>query len=130
MANFFRFKKLPKNSLPNQAGNRRAHFHLRTALQNQYRHVRRRLDGRIIASSGESETIQKLNQRNIADYCTTMTKFWVAAPIRSVLVESTFSLPQVSVFSSRVRTFRSMRAATTTSTWPATSGVPESMPVA
>jgi len=31
-----------------------------------------------------------------------MTKFWVAAPIRSVLVESTFSLPQVSVFSSRV----------------------------
>jgi len=34
------------------------------------------------------------NQRNIADYCTTMTKFWVAAPIRSVLVESTFSLPR------------------------------------
>ena len=59
-----------------------------------------------------------------------MTNFCVAVPTRSVAVESTFSRPHTSAFSSSFRTCRSMVAVTATSAWPAASGVPERTPVA
>src|ERR1700720_3059081 len=54
----------------------------------------------------------------------------VALPTRSVEVEITFSMPQPSVLSSSFRTSWSIVTVTATSTFPAASGVPESMPVA
>ena len=58
-----------------------------------------------------------------------MTNRWLALPTRSVEVERTFSLPQPSTPSSSFRTSRSMVAVTSTSNFPAASGVPESVPV-
>ena len=57
---------------------------------------------------------------------TSMTNRWLALPTRSVEVERTFSLPQPSTPSSSFRTCRSMVAVTSTSNFPAASGVPES----
>ena len=58
-----------------------------------------------------------------------MTNGWLASPTLSVVVEVIFSLPHFRVASSSLRTGRSMIAVTTTSAFPAASGVPESTPV-
>ncbi len=63
-------------------------------------------------------------------YFTSITNVWVAVPTRSIFVASTFSLPQISAFSSSFRTCRSIVAVTATCTWLRASGVPESRPVA